>query len=83
MACFDQFPYEEKFEPHRYAYNIPCPVCKNKTTVEIPGDALFRYRRGAYIQNAMPMLDDAQREILMTGICGSCWINMFSDDPSE
>lgn len=36
--------------------------------VRIPARALFAYRQGIPIQDAMPMLTDDQREFLISGI---------------
>jgi hypothetical protein len=36
--------------------------------VKIPAPALFAYRQGAYIQDAMPMLSAQEREFLLSGI---------------
>lgn len=40
-------------------------------TVRIPGPALYAYRRGAYIQDAMHMLSVDEREFLLSGMYDS------------
>lgn len=44
-------------------------------TLEIPvtDEQLAAWQSGAYIQDAMPELDPAQREFLMTGITADEW----------
>ncbi len=39
--------------------------------VRIPGPALFAYRQGALIQDAMPMLSLSEREFLISGMFDS------------
>lgn len=36
--------------------------------VRIPAPALFAYRQGAFIQDAMPMLSAEEREFLLSGV---------------
>lgn len=47
--------------------------------VRIPSPALFAYRQGAMIQDAMPMLSAAEREFLISGMFD--WD--FPEEPSE
>lgn len=41
---------------------------KREIEVRIPVFALYQYRQGALIQEAMPMLSIAEREFLITGM---------------
>jgi hypothetical protein len=38
---------------------------------------LSRWKRGELIQNAMPHLSNADRELLISGVCGICWLALF------
>lgn len=40
-------------------------------SVTVPGPALFKYRQGAMMQDAFPMLTPQQREFLITGMYDS------------
>lgn len=81
MRYADHFRPEEIFpsNQHFYRYKLPCFTCGSKHTIDIPGPALFAYRQGKHIQNAMPMLSDDEREILLSGICAKC----FGEEPEE
>ena len=35
------------------------------------------------MQECFPYLGAAEREFLMSGICGQCWNEMFGDDEEE
>ena len=59
---------------------IPCPFCgkisKLKVSTKVWRDGLNAYKNGALIQNAWPTLSPSDRELILTGICDECWINM-------
>ena len=42
-----------------------------KVEVKIPSQALFAYRQGKLIHDAMPMLSDKEREFLISGMYDS------------
>jgi hypothetical protein len=52
----------------------------------LEGDQYWRYlqwlekNNGILLQEALPELSNAEREILLTGICPSQWDNAFKDD---
>jgi hypothetical protein len=72
--------YIEESDPHRYVYTGPCLLCNNAQKVTIPGPALYKYRKGAHIQDAMPTLTDGEREFLVTGICNDCFNKLFAEE---
>jgi hypothetical protein len=39
--------------------------------------------RGAFVQDAFPMLTPPERERLVTGICGPCWEALFAGSGDE
>ena len=41
---------------------------------------LDSWQNGALIQDAMPYLSADEREILISGICGECFDNMFAGE---
>tara|TARA_Y100000385_G_scaffold41313_1_gene38491 strand:- start:70 stop:279 length:210 start_codon:yes stop_codon:yes gene_type:complete len=45
----------------------------------ITNDQIERWQNGEFIQNAMPDLDDEQREFLMTGITPDEWNANFGE----
>ena len=63
----------------------PCTMCGAQAMVEnVDALGFIRWSElGENIQDALPELDDDQRELLMTGTHAHCWERMwegFSDD---
>lgn len=72
----DEVGYEEIF-----VVDTQCPKCQEVTTLEMPTTAWALWvHQGAYIQDAFPSFSVAQREMLKTGICDSCWKLIFSGE---
>lgn len=73
--------YTEQYKPtHTYTFTGPCVVTKKSYSVTIPANELNAYRQGAYIQDAMPSLNVADREFLMTGMSPEGWDKVFGDE---
>lgn len=70
----------ETHNPHVYTFVGPCIITGKETSVSVPAEALHAYRRGACIQDAMPMLTPDEREFLISGV-GSpeAWESLFSE----
>lgn len=62
--------YQEKFidGQHCYIFSGPCVVTGKIVVVKIPGEELYAYRQGEYIQNAMKSLSPGEREFLISGM---------------
>ena len=74
----------EKIEEGRYhATSLPCPMCGDSLTIEMPTSNLFAYNQGASITEVFPELAPAERERFITGTCGTCWNAMFAFDDEE
>ena len=76
----------EKIEEGLYnATSLPCPMCAESLTIELPTSRLFAYNNGASITEVFPDLAPAERERFISGTCGTCWNKMFSffDDDEE
>ena len=62
-----------------------CMICQRKGTVEVP---IAEWRawdngNGSLIQNAMPSVSIADREMLMTGTHDECWDEIFEDEDED
>lgn len=55
-----------------------CPMCKTNCDVAVRQEGYIKWQKGELIQNAMPELDDDTRERLITGICPTCWEEVFN-----
>ena len=55
----------------------PCPYCGTVSKVGVPESGYRQWKSGTRIQDALPMLSADEREILMSGVCPSCWDDVF------
>jgi hypothetical protein len=62
-----------------------CGQCLTVYTLTVSGEGfrVWNMGQGAYVQDAFPELDAGQRELLVSGICGSCFDALVppEDDP--
>lgn len=57
---------------------VVCINCKTRHNVIVPMDGYRLWASGqAKIQDALPMLSDDERELLMSNICPRCWDKLF------
>ena len=54
-----------------------CPQCGSTKYFQLPTERIQRWQGGEYIQDVFPELDADQREHLQSGICKSCWDELF------
>ena len=59
---------------------IECEYCKKSHSFEIRENGLEAWEKGEYIQDALPELEDWQRELLISGTCDECWVEFFGDN---
>ena len=60
--------------------NVTCIQCKTNHKIEVQCADLDKWRfQKIPIQKAMPYLDDSQRELLMSQICGACYDQIFAE----
>jgi hypothetical protein len=57
--------------------DVPCHFCKEATALTVSVQGLADWQNGELIQNALPELNADQRELLISGTCGTCWDGMF------
>ena len=60
-----------------------CPKRKKESFISVLKENYLKWEEGEYIQCAFPDLDPEQREIIKTGICGTCWDKMFNFPEEE
>ena len=54
-----------------------CPLCKRKNSITVDKNDYEKWHSGTLIQRAFPYLSPAEREMLKTGICDTCWKELF------
>jgi len=58
-----------------------CICCKQVKVVEVNKDGYISWLLGeAHIQDAMPELSAGDRELLISGVCSTCFDEMFSEE---
>jgi hypothetical protein len=57
-----------------------CRECHKQYGVQVRPQDVERWKQGELIQNALPYLTDAERELFLSGICGPCFDRMFRED---
>jgi len=60
----------------------PCRMCGNRSTLhDVDALGYIRWSElGEMIQDALPGLDDDQRELLISGTHAHCWEKMWGSD---
>lgn len=68
-------------EPGKLTVTVNCHVCRKDQVFEVPEAGYRQWRdRGAFIQNALPTVDIAHRELLISGTCGPCFDKMWKEE---
>jgi len=62
-----------------------CPFCHHSNEVEVNEEDYWDWQDGTLTQDAFPYLPAEEREMLISGICPTCWDKMFGswDDEDE
>ncbi len=61
----------------------PCPFCGHGHSVWVNEIDYLDWQDGELVQNAFPYLSAEEREILISGICPTCWDGMFGSADDE
>ena len=60
-----------------------CPFCGHANEVQVNEMDYYDWQDGELAQNAFPYLSANEREVLISGICPTCWNKMFGGDDDE
>ena len=60
-----------------------CPFCGRANEVEVNEMDYLDWQDGKLAQDAFPYLSASDREMLISGICSSCWDGMFGTGEEE
>lgn len=59
-----------------------CVICKKFVAIRVDLEDLVLWRDGVLVQDAMPYLSPADRELLcLSNVCGTCW-KLLCPDPN-
>ena len=59
--------------PRKMALKRTCILCRKVIMVKVNHDDYIEWTNGMLIQNAFPYLNDDEKEILISSICGTCF----------
>lgn len=54
-----------------------CPQCGKENEIHVNEHDYENYKNGDLVQNAFPYLSLAEREMLISGVCPTCWKSIF------
>ena len=57
-----------------------CPFCGCANFIEVNEADYLDWQGGELVQNAFPYLSADEREMLISGICPTCWNGMFGGE---
>lgn len=61
-----------------------CPFCGHANEIAVNEEDYFDWAfDGALVQDAFPYLSADEREMLISGICPTCWEKSFGGEPEE
>lgn len=60
-----------------------CPFCGSVSSVSVEKGDYLNWQAGMMAQDAFPYLSSEEREMLISGICPTCWDNTFGSDEEE
>lgn len=61
-----------------------CPFCGHAHEVAVNEDDYFSWRfDGGLVQSAFPYLSADEREMLISGICPTCWEKTFANEKED
>lgn len=86
MALIEKYAFRAcTITPLQHAVSVtgPCHSCGKEVSVAVDPVDLERWRGGSYVQDCFPYLGAAEREFLISGICGACWDEMFPPETED
>ena len=60
---------------------VVCVSCGEPKQFEVDAYGYSRRLEGELIHKCFPTMDPATRELMISGICGECWDEMFKEEP--
>ena len=69
-----------KINNHEVTIVTRCPFCGHANEVEVNEMDYLDWSDGELAQIAFPYLSANEREMLISGICPTCWDKMFGSD---
>ena len=65
--------------PRNMRLDVSCVACGGLVSIAVNASDLQKWIGGKLLQDAMPYLNDDEREILISGHCGACFDVLYSE----
>ena len=62
---------------------VICPFCGTINYIQVEESDYNDYVNGKLAQDAFPYLSSDERELLISGVCSSCWKGLFSEEEED
>ena len=60
---------------------MTCKRCKRRRVMKVPLEGYLAWKSGLkLLQDAMPYVSDGDREMLRSGICETCFDDLFKEE---
>lgn len=79
MAKTGAIEYSESRSHSVFIRTTPCVVCGKQHEFIVNRLGYENWQYGELIQDALPELSDADREVLISGTCSDCFDKMWSE----
>ena len=63
--------------------DIKCKICKQWKSIMVDPIGYQQWKGGMLIQKALPDVDVNDRELMISGICGTCYDDLFADPDDD
>ena len=60
--------------------NVTCKSCGAEHNIMVNPDDILKWQAGRYIQDVLAYLSAAERELLISQTCDTCWKGMYGED---
>lgn len=60
-----------------------CPFCGHVHEIEVNENDYWYWQDGITVQEAFPYLSANEKEMLISGICPTCWEKTFAGEPED
>jgi hypothetical protein len=70
------------YDTNNNSINVTCNHCGSVTNILVDVDDYLEWQSGTgrYIQDIFDYLSAAERELMISQTCGSCWNNLYPND---
>ena len=72
-----------KINNHEVTVITTCPFCGRANEIEVNEDDYLDWQDGMLVQDAFPYLSANEREMLVSGICPTCWDSTFGGEGDD